>query len=211
MLALVMGYQRERVRRVSSSETITKMATDAHRCLETCGVIVSTTYSGAVLSRDRFYRYRLWRSWGSGERIVAFIMLNPSTADENVDDPTIRKCIGFAKRWEFDRLDVVNLFAWRATKPKDLLSSPNAVGPDNEQHVTEVIYHAERVVLAWGSHAPLRNWISNEIVRPQWSVIRTLAKAGTFGRNLDGAPKHPLMLAYDTPFQPVRELERAWA
>ncbi len=103
----------------------------------------------------------------------------------------------------------MNLFAWRATKPKELLSSPNAVGIENQQHVAEVVYHAQRVVLAWGSHPPLRDWISNEIIRPEWYVIRTMAKAGTFGRNKDGAPKHPLMLAYDTPFQPLREFERA--
>jgi hypothetical protein len=162
---------------------------------------------GAVLSPCRKYRYRLWRTLIANmqNKRCAFVCLNPSTADETADDATIRKCVGFAQRWGgFGAIDVVNLFAWRATKPKDLFSSPNAVGPDNQQHVTEVIYHAQRVVLAWGSHAPLRDWISDTIVRPEWYVIRTLAKAGTLGYNKDGNPKHPLMLAYSTPFQAVR-------
>jgi hypothetical protein len=159
---------------------------------------------GAVLSKDRKYRYRLWRTiiHNMQDKRCAFVMLNPSTADEMADDPTIRKCVGFAQRWGYGAIDVVNLFAWRATKPKDLLSSPNAVGIDNQEHVAEVVHRAQRVVLAWGSHPPLREWISQTIVRPEWAVIRNSMKAGTLGHNKDGAPKHPLMLAYDTPFEP---------
>lgn len=92
--------------------------------------------NGAILSTDRLYRYLLWRCiahdnltrGGNDKRRVVFVMLNPSTADERVNDPTIRKCIGFARRWNFGYVDVVNLFAWRETKPQGLLRITNPEG-----------------------------------------------------------------------------------
>jgi hypothetical protein len=156
---------------------------------------------GAILSSCRSYRYCLWRQVDAEiERRCAFIMLNPSTADERENDPTIRKCVGFASRWGYGAIDVVNLFAWRSTEPRALLQAPDAVGPENWKHVTTVVYEAARVVLAWGSHASVRGLIRNQLLSPHWFVIRTLWKAGTLGRNQDGEPKHPLMLAYSTPF-----------
>jgi hypothetical protein len=77
----------------------------------------SSRSAGATFSKDRRYRYRLWRSWGDPELRCVFVGLNPSTADESNDDPTIRKCVGFAKLWGFGAVDVVNLFAFRSTDP----------------------------------------------------------------------------------------------
>src|SRR5207237_5457574 len=71
--------------------------------------------SGASFSRDRRYRYRLWRRWDAARPVVAFVMVNPSTADAGRDDPTIRRCIGFARSWGYGRLEVVDLFAYRGT------------------------------------------------------------------------------------------------
>ena len=164
--------------------------------------------NGAILSPDRLYRYVFWRCIAHDiPKRCVFIMLNPSTADERINDPTVRKCIGFAQRWEFGYVDVVNLFAWRATKPQGLLETTNPEGRENERYVTEAVYYASRVVLAWGSHAghsaQLRDLILKTHLKPQWEIIRSLAKAGTLGQNADSTPKHPLMLAYSTPFVPV--------
>ncbi len=86
----------------------------------------------AVLSRDGRYRYHLYRPIpGAGQRIATFIMLNPSTADQETDDPTIRKCMGFCRRWNCGELNVVNLFAIRATNPAEIGKTLNPVGPQN--------------------------------------------------------------------------------
>jgi hypothetical protein len=110
--------------------------------------------SGATFSPDRRYRYRLWRSWGAGERRCAFVGVNPSKAGEDQDDPTIRREIGFAKRWGFTAIDKGNLFALVSTDVTALLDSDDPVGPDNDEHLHAVLSAAHRIVLAWGSHPP---------------------------------------------------------
>jgi len=85
----------------------------------------------AIISADGKYRYHLYRRVADGGRIAMFIMLNPSTADGEADDPTIRKCLGFCRRWRYGELHVVNLFAVRATAPFDMLHADDPVGPDN--------------------------------------------------------------------------------
>ena len=89
---------------------------------------------GARFSVDRKYRYALWRHWnGNKERnYVAFVGLNPSTADEKTDDPTIRRCMGFARSWGFNGIWMINAFAFRATKPKDMKAAIDPIGPDND-------------------------------------------------------------------------------
>lgn len=155
---------------------------------------------GATFSPCRGYRYHLWRSWGNRERRVAFVGLNPSTADETRDDPTIRKCIGFAKRWGFEAIDMVNLFAWRSTDPTGLRLVVDPVGPANDETLTRVLFDAARVVLAWGSHAPVRTLIAQRVAA--LSLTHTL-QGFTLGRSKDGSPRHPLMLAYSTPLEPT--------
>ena len=101
------------------------------------------------------YRYRLERHWCGGDGLCAFIMLNPSTADERDDDPTIRRCIGFARRWGYDGLLVANLFARRATDPKELFAARNPVGgPANRDALRRVIDEAALILCAWADSQP---------------------------------------------------------
>lgn len=164
-----------------------------------------TVSNGAVLSVDRLYRYRLWRCWGDGNHRVAFVGINPSTADESKDDPTIRKCVGFAKRWGFGALDMVNLFAWRDRDQLGLLSAPDPIGPDNNAALREVFGSAQRIVYAWG---PGKSPAVGRLVRERvgssaWVALELYEMRGEVGRlsdTKDGSPGHPLMLPYVTPF-----------
>lgn len=151
--------------------------------------------SGAVLSADERYRYRLWREvGGTALQSVVFVMLNPSTADARRDDPTIRKCIGFARGWGARRLEVVNLFAWRATNPKELPHVDEPIGRENDQTIMERAIAAEWVICAWGS-----NKFAQRRAR---EVTAMLTAAGIHLRCLrksnDGHPWHPLYVPYAT-------------
>lgn len=105
-----------------------------------------------ILSPCRTYRYTLWRDCGGmvGDGYAMFIGLNPSTADEVADDPTIRRCVAFAKSWGYGALCMTNLFAFRATAPGDMKSTADPVGPDNDQHLLRVARDAGVIVAAWG-------------------------------------------------------------
>jgi hypothetical protein len=163
--------------------------------------------NGAILSEDRRYRYRLWRAWGDGNRRVAFVGLNPSTADENVDDATIRKCVGFAKRWGFGAIDMINLFAWRSRDPRGLLDVEDPVGPDNDAAIKYVVAIAQRVVWCWGQHpSKVAGLVTLRCMRTAFGPgdIPNGTEVGILGQRLaSGAPRHPLMLAYSTPFMPT--------
>lgn len=106
----------------------------------------------ASFSPDRAHRYALTRAWGHGPQ-VTFVLLNPSTADESSDDPTIRRCIRFARDWGYAGLELVNLYAFRATKPKDLWKAVDPIGPENDLHLAEAARRSEILVAAWGSNA----------------------------------------------------------
>jgi hypothetical protein len=149
----------------------------------------------ATVSEDGLYRYRLWRECGGGSRSsVTFVMLNPSTADGSHDDPTIRRCVGFARRWQFQRLDVVNLFARRATDPRELSRVSEPVGPENDTHILDACRTAEWVICAWGSRAFAQ--------RRADDVARMLREAGIhlrcLRRSRHGRPWHPLYVSYGT-------------
>ena len=162
--------------------------------------------SGATFSPCRQYRYRLWRSWGNRDHRCVFVGVNPSTADETADDPTIRKCIGFAKRWEFGALDMVNLFAWRDTDQRGLLTAPDPVGLENDCRILQAFDGASRIVLAWGNGKT--SAVRTLMTRRIQSEAQTLygygrAERGWFGETGDGFALHPLMLSYETPFVPL--------
>ena len=100
------------------------------------------------------YRYLLWRYWGEAKRLV-WVLLNPSTADARQDDPTIRRCVGFAKGWGYDGIQVVNLFAYRATDPRELKAVVDPVGPRNDEFIERAARGHEMVVVAWGANGGL--------------------------------------------------------
>ncbi len=152
----------------------------------------------AILSDDRKYRYRLTRDLGfSGNGACCFIMLNPSTADEERDDPTIRRCVGYAKRFGCMFLEVVNLFAYRSTSP-DLLygmSRDSAVGTDNDRHIAEACNASRIVICAWGNHGHLfgRNAEVLALIKAQQGAAPMALKINTKSKQ----PAHPLYLRSD--------------
>jgi len=116
-------------------------------------------FDGATFSDDRVYRYLLKRKVGVQRTVCLFIMLNPSTADETVNDPTVTRCINYARHWGFGWLEVCNIFAYRATDPKklyDLEYPSQVIGPDNDKHIKAAVRRADRVVCAWGNHGALQ-------------------------------------------------------
>ncbi|AEH39508.1 DUF1643 domain-containing protein [Halopiger xanaduensis] len=111
----------------------------------------------AVLSDCGEYRYRLSRTWNASKPTVAFVMLNPSTADDVDDDPTIRRCRGFAEDWGYGSIVVANLFAMRSSEPEALHDHPDPVGPENDDHLRAVCEEAEQVVAAWGAKGSFKD------------------------------------------------------
>lgn len=123
--------------------------------------------------------------WGGVEsRMVMFIGLNPSTADETKDDPTIRRCVGFAKRWGYEGIWMTNLFAYRATDPAVMKAVTDPVGPENNQRLQHYYSRSSLVIAAWGAHG-------NHIGRAR-QVMRMLHGMHCLGRTKDGHPRHPL-------------------
>lgn len=112
--------------------------------------LFDTQERSATLSRDRIFRYTLWRRWSKGDRYVQFICLNPSTADEQTDDPTIRKCVKFAQAWGFDALCMTNLFAYRATDPRVMKAFADPIGLGNDRWLVRTAESASLIVCAWG-------------------------------------------------------------
>lgn len=144
--------------------------------------------SSAVLSECGVYRYRLTRVWDADAPQACFVMLNPSTADATHDDPTIRRCLGFARSWRCGGIEVVNLFAFRATDPEALLDAADPIGPGNGDHIHEAAVRCRPVVAAWGAHAKARgraNYVAHGL-RQAGVVLKCL------GVTKDGFPRHPL-------------------
>ncbi len=114
-------------------------------------MLFETTTKTATLSRDRIYRYELWRRWSLvSKRYVQFICTNPSTADETTDDPTVKKCVKYAHKWGFDALCITNLFAYRATDFTKAMAAPDPIGLGNDRHLVNIAEHAALIVCAWG-------------------------------------------------------------
>lgn len=139
-----------------------------------------------VFSPCRTYRYALWREWPDGDGYAMFVGLNPSTADETRDDPTIRRCIAFAKAWGYAALCMTNLFAFRATDPKVMMAAGDPVGPENDAHLALLAREAGVVVAAWGTHGTHKR--RADAVRSLLPALHCLATTK------DGHPGHPLYL-----------------
>lgn len=156
--------------------------------------------SHAILSDDGRYRYQLNRAWSTDHPAV-FIMLNPSTADGTQDDPTIRRCVGFAKALGCGGLVVVNLYALRATDPRELwkVDAAQRVGPTNDAYLSNWAMTASAVglpiVAAWGANAK-SDRVAEVLAMPHMSRLAAL------GVTKSGAPRHPLYLPSNSPLTP---------
>lgn len=160
-----------------------------------------------LFSPDRKYRYTLWREWaddmqaelktfmlhvltGQQPAYVMFIGLNPSTADETADDPTIRRCRWFARSWGYGAMCMTNLFALRATDPKSMMAEADPIGPDNRMTLLTIAARAALIVACWGVHgAHLCRDIS------VLAMLEPYVQLHHLGLTLDGHPKHPLYLS----------------
>lgn len=112
---------------------------------------------GATFSPCRLYRYSLHRQWYNGKPYCCFICLNPSTADENHDDPTVRRCINYTKIWGYGGIIMLNLFAFRATDPKEMKAQEDPIGPDNDRNIRNFCRQAGLIVAAWGNDGVYKN------------------------------------------------------
>lgn len=151
----------------------------------------------AIISNCGIYRYVLTRQWATGvdrTLLACFIGLNPSTADAEKDDHTIRKLVGFCKRWGLDGFKIVNLYALRSRDPNALIGHPDPVGPENEGRIIQAATEAELVVACWGNHRTAKN--RGPELLGKLRAIGIVPRC--FGKTADGQPKHPLTLPYRT-------------
>ncbi len=152
---------------------------------------------GAAFDASGSYRYSLWRAWSNDSPRIVFVLLNPSTADEKRNDPTIRRCIGFARTWEFGSVEVVNLFAYRATDATKLLKVDDPVGEENNYYLVQAVDRCSTVVVGWGTRGML--------LGRDREVMQLLAgRKGMYclGLTNDGLPRHPLYVRGDSSLIP---------
>ena len=151
----------------------------------------------AVISDDGLYRYQLWREWDeatAADPFVLLIGLNPSTADGETDDATARRVVRFAESWGYKRVCIVNLFAFRATQPKDMMAAADPVGPDNDAHLTALALSAKLIVCAWGNggrHRDRGSAVGFMLWQRGWPLH-------DLGLTKWDQPKHPLRLSHKT-------------
>lgn len=155
--------------------------------------------NGAVFSGCRRYRYALERAdWLTGEGTVLFVMLNPSTATETANDPTVTRCIRYAQRWEFNRLLVANIFAFRSTDPKGLLSASDPIGPENNRWIAKLADRADKIICAWGAHATVRTRAPKVL-----EILRDHGEPYALQLTASGFPQHPLYVRGDVEPVPL--------
>lgn len=164
--------------------------------------IADAIQASAGISPCGQYRFWLGRKWDHGSFSLPVVMLNPSTADASTDDPTIRRCMGFARRENFGGVRVFNLFAYRATSPADMKAAHDPVGPGNDDYLNEAFDIARcsdiPVLAAWGTHG--------SFMRRDETVERFAAdhrvRLVCLGTTTAGHPRHPLYVKGDQPFEP---------
>lgn len=154
----------------------------------------------AVFSENYRYRYILRRSLGPG-KLCLFIMLNPSTANETLNDPTVSKCLKFAQMWDFGQVEVANIFALRSTDPKELRYCDDPIGEKNNLYIWEAAQEADLIVCAWGNHGRYLDRSSQvvNLLKPLDKVLYCL------DININGEPKHPLYIPYSKSLQIWKE------
>jgi hypothetical protein len=153
--------------------------------------------SGAIFDASSRYRYSLWRAWSNDSPRIVFILLNPSSADEERNDPTIRRCIGFARAWNFGSIEVVNLFAYRATDAKELLKVVDPVGEENNRFLMQAVERCSTVVVGWGTRGT-----SLGRDRQVMSLLTGRNDVYCLCTTKDGQPRHPLYVRGDTFLAP---------
>ncbi len=156
--------------------------------------------ASATFDRDRRYRYRLSRAWAGPQPRVVWCMLNPSHADATLSDRTLDRVIGFSKSWGYGAAEVVNLFAWRSSDPRELKSVADPVGRRNDEAIVDAVLVADEVIVAWGNHGTIAN-PNTGIPRCQ-EVMSLFSRRGVSPRALGftkrGQPRHPLYLPSDS-------------
>lgn len=150
---------------------------------------IGTKFSGATFSPCEQYRYRLWRNWGGDpSNLIAFCGLNPSTATHEVNDPTVTRCINYAKAWGYSGMFMLNCFAWRDTDPKLMKKAIEPVGIENDEAIRQVVSECSMVVAAWGAHGRYRDRAAK--------VLELLKDVDLYALRITktGQPQHPLYL-----------------
>lgn len=169
----------------------------ADRLIEHRATVSLGVHGRALFSPCERYRYSLLRRWADGGRRCVVVMLNPSTADAMVDDPTIARCVRRTREGGFDELVVTNIFALRSTDPAGLRAVEDPVGPENDWAIRGALLGAQLVICAWGVHGTYRG--------RDRQVLATLRECGVtphvLGLTKDGHPRHPLYMP--TAAQPV--------
>ncbi len=146
-------------------------------------------HSSAIFSPCRKYRYTLTRIWNGNKPLASFIGLNPSTADEIKNDPTVTRCINYAKRWGYGGIIMLNIFAFRATVPKMLKSAAEPIGKDTDVWITAKSQETDLTIACWGTHG--------EFMDRGKEVLKLLNDFKCLGITKHGYPKHPLYLRND--------------
>jgi len=164
--------------------------------------VLQDNHRGAVLSNCETYRYRLWREWDTEKPTLAWIMLNPSTADETEDDPTLRRCIGYAENWGYGGVEVGNVFALRATEPSELLRDAEPIGSKNDAHLRQIACEADRVIVAWGQSYN-RGTGKARKTYTAGLLLDEVSDLWALGTTKEGCPVHPL-------YQPVDAGPQRW-
>lgn len=163
----------------------------------------------AILSPCGKYRYRLDRNvMFTGGPTYAFFGVNPSTADATLDDATVRKWTGFVKRWGGRRYIVGNVFAYRATDVRELAQAADPIGPENIQHLQDIVAEADVLVPCWGNRSKVPQQVRNRLAIVKSHLWASGKPVKCFGFTLSGDPLHPLMLGYDTsliPWSPTHD------
>ena len=157
--------------------------------------------SGAVFSDCRKFRYALWRMWDGDKPLVMIIGLNPSTADEKVNDPTITRCISFACSWGYGGVCVTNLFGFRTTAPTELKAYHDPIGKENDAWVHEMAKEAAITVAAWGNHGKFLN--------RSVEFLSSLDQLHCIKMNKSGEPAHPLYLKAELNPVPMIHCQQA--
>lgn len=153
----------------------------------------TTMRKGAVIDLIGSYRYSLWREWDINAPRVVFVMLNPSRADATTDDPTLRRCISFAQSWGYGSLEVVNLFAYRSSKPTELKKVTDPVGSENDRYLEKAVKSADKIIVAWGNNGILKNRCKEVL---DW--LTSLDTLYCLGITQRGCPRHPLYVKSST-------------